>query len=73
MSTPRFTTPERWVEEQRGFPHTLHQWKYLLRQRDQNGLSVAVRKIGKSIVINEDRLAEWLDKHQEDAEAQEHR
>lgn len=70
MSTPRFTTPERWVEEKRGYPHTLLQWRHLLRQRDRNGLHVAVRKIGKSVVINEEKLAEWIDQHkEEDGEA----
>ena len=44
---------------------TFGQLQWLLFQRKENGLSSAVRKIGRRIVISESAFLEWLDAQKE--------
>jgi hypothetical protein len=41
----------------------LGQLRWLLRNRDHNGLDVAIRKIGKRIYIHDQLFADWLMKN----------
>ncbi len=48
------------------YPFTKGQFAHLLLYRHRNGLSVAVRKIGKRILIQVEALNAWIEKQRED-------
>lgn len=47
------------------YPFTWAQLRYYMANRDVNGLGMAVRKVGKHLLIREDLFNEWLDSHKE--------
>ena len=47
------------------FPFSLGQVKYFLAHRYKNGLSEAVRHVGKNIYIRVDLFEAWIEKHKE--------
>lgn len=54
----RWKTLNRFVEDHDQFQ--LSQLRWLLRDREGNGLDKAVRKIGKRIYIHDQLFAEWM-------------
>ena len=57
----RLLTPRQVWETYPAFSEGSLRW--LLFHRQTNGLSVAVRKIGRRLVLVEDLFLEWVEKH----------
>jgi hypothetical protein len=47
------------------YPFTIGQLRHLLLFRHKNGLSTAVRKIGKRLMIRVDIFDDWIEKQKE--------
>lgn len=61
--TRDYITPRQLVEK---YPAFNYSWlRMQLWKRNENGLHVAVRKIGKRFFIDEARFFEWVDSHGE--------
>ncbi len=50
------------------YPFTLGGLRHLLTLRKENGLSKAIRKIGKRLYIRTDIFDKWIEDQKEDAE-----
>lgn len=44
------------------YPFTLGQMRHYLAMRHKNGLTVAVRKIGKRLYLHQDLFETWIEK-----------
>ena len=44
---------------------TMNRMRWLLFKRDENGLSAAVSRMSRRLLIDEDRFLEWLESHRE--------
>jgi hypothetical protein len=56
-----YLTPKELCEK---YPSFTRQWlKRRIWMRRENGLEVAVRKIGKKIFIHEEKFFEWIESH----------
>jgi hypothetical protein len=59
--TKKYVTVSQLSELQPAFPKA---WiKNMVRKRDENGLSVAVAKVGRRIFIDYDAFMVWVDSH----------
>lgn len=57
-------TPEQIVDAHNNWL-TYRTMRRLLSKRNENGLSCAVMKIGKRVLIDADKFEEWLDSYRE--------
>jgi hypothetical protein len=58
---PKYITPTDLSAKYPAFTKT---WlRHRLWRRDENGLSVAVKKIGRKFFIDEDKFFEWIESH----------
>jgi hypothetical protein len=58
-----FSQPDQICKKYPGITGPMLRW--WLYNRDTNGLDVAVKKIGKRLLINEVELARWINAHSE--------
>jgi hypothetical protein len=63
----RLVPIERWHETGNLWPENEYTWRYLLRNREHNGLKAAVVKIGSRILIDEQAFLAWALEHREAA------
>lgn len=64
MYNQEYWSPEKVVSSGK-FPFTMGQLRGLLLNRHKNGLSEAVRKIGKRVYLRVDLLYQWMDSQKE--------
>jgi hypothetical protein len=62
MIEDKYVTPQQIARED-DFPFTMGQLRFFLANRKENGLHIAVRKIGRGIYIRKDLLYKWMDEH----------
>lgn len=67
MHTPatRFIPIERWRDSGHLYPASESEFRYLLRNRESNGLNKAVVKLGRRILIDEQQFLNWIASHRE--------
>lgn len=63
MNNKRFATVQQIPEIYKG-AFTLSSVRWLLFNRETNGLNVCVRKIGKKLIIDLDEFEKWVSKQQ---------
>lgn len=61
----RFIPVERWVSSGHLFPANEHELRYLLRNREKNGLNSAVLRVGRRLLIDEQAFIKWIESHRE--------
>ena len=54
------------IAEESGYPFTLAQLRHYLSFRHRNGLSTAIRKIGKRLFIRKDLFDSWIEQQRGD-------
>jgi len=59
-----FMTVKQFVNSKK-YPITMGKMRLLLSKRDENGLSFAIRRFGKKILIRPDLFEQWLDSQKE--------
>ena len=61
-SAVKYKTIKQIVNEG-NYPFSLGQMRHFLLNRENNGLKIAIRKIGKCVYIRTDLFDKWLDAH----------
>ncbi len=63
---PRYVPIELWnTTTGQPWPSNEHEWRYLLRERETNGLDACVIRIGRRLLIDETAFLAWLATHRE--------
>ncbi|MBF8262841.1 MAG: hypothetical protein HW387_506 [Parachlamydiales bacterium] len=65
MSNFEYQSPQQIVASGK-YPFTMGQMRHLLLFRHKNGLSTAVRKIGKRLMIRIDLFDQWIEEQKEE-------
>lgn len=58
-----YLTPKQFSAKHPTFSETWLRWRLL--NRESNGMARAIRKIGRSILIDEEAFFEWIESHAE--------
>jgi hypothetical protein len=64
MASFKYLTIEQIVQNEK-YPFTIGQLRGHLINRNENGLFVAVRKIGKRVYVREDLFESWIESQAE--------
>lgn len=68
MTVIEYLSPKQIVECCK-YPFSMGQVRHILLYRHKNGLSKAVRKVGRCIIIRKDLWEAWLEEQKEDGGA----
>ena len=64
MDNIKYLSPKQLIETGK-YSLTIGQLRHLLLYRHKNGLEIAIRKIGKRLVIREDEFIQWIESKKE--------
>ncbi len=65
MENYQYLSPKQIVSSGR-YPFTMGQMRHLLLFRHKNGLSAAIRRIGKRLMLRIDLFEQWIEKQKEE-------
>lgn len=66
MSTqPRFIPISKWHAAGHLWPDSEWTWRHLLRSRERNGLNTCTVKVGRHLLIDEQKFLAWVAEHRE--------
>ncbi len=54
-----------WHTTGRPWPATENEWRYLLRNRAQNGLDACISRIGRTLLVDEAAFLRWIEAQRE--------